>query len=225
MQLGSRSVLEHVMQRARLSDAFDEVVVATSDRAEDDAVVRCAAAFGAMAVRGSESDVLARYGKAAEVSGADGVARITADCPLIDPDVLAVMAHRFRGGAHEGAPPDLVTNARVRTFPRGLDAEFFTRPSLDIMLREAREPHHREHVTPYLYEHPERFRIVDYTDKTDHSSLRWTLDTPEDYAFLSRLFAATNDADFLRLPDLLALVRANPQWLQLNAHVIQKATR
>jgi spore coat polysaccharide biosynthesis protein SpsF len=127
------------------------------------------------------------------------------------------MVTRFRLG-----DADVVTNARVRTFPRGLDAELLTRASLETMLAEASDPIEREHVTPYLYRHPERFRIVDFVALHDHSWLRLTLDTAEDYELLRRLHDAAPEPERLSLHGVLALLDRHPDWIQLNASVEQK---
>jgi spore coat polysaccharide biosynthesis protein SpsF len=134
------------------------------------------------------------------------------------------MANLFRSARASSVPCDLATNARVRTFPRGLDAEIFTRDSLEIMLSSALEPRHWEHVTPFLYEHPERFRILDHLcGHGDLSGHRWTIDTADDYALLTQIFSASAHPERLRLPDVIALLDANPEWMRLNAHVAQKA--
>jgi spore coat polysaccharide biosynthesis protein SpsF len=216
MPLGSATVLEHVIARVRRAQLFDEVCVATTEHSADDRVAKLAASAGAVVARGSEQDVLGRYGLAAQATGATAIARITSDCPLIDPGVLSAMAGVFLGG-----DADLVTNARVRTFPRGLDAEIFTRDALEIMLREAHEPHQREHVTPFLYEHPQRFSIVDHRNAVDASQFRLTLDTPEDYELLQRIFA-TAPSEQLTLDSVVTLLRSRPDLALLNAHVQQK---
>lgn len=217
MPLGGEPVLKHVIGRARAAGVFDTVVVATTIQAIDDELARAATGWGARVIRGDEDDVLSRYGLAARATGADVIARVTADCPLLDPDVVAAMVRRFGDG---GA--DLVTNARLRTFPRGLDAEVFSRAALEAALAEADRPHQREHVTPFLYEHPERFRIADFTGAADNSHLRWTLDTPEDYDLLQRIFAAAPDPAGLRYEGVLEILAAHPDWSAINAGVEQK---
>jgi spore coat polysaccharide biosynthesis protein SpsF len=216
MPLGSATVLEHVIERVRRAQVFDEVCVATTEHSIDDPVAKLASSTGAVVARGSEQDVLGRYGLAAQATGATAIARITSDCPLIDPVVLGAMASVFLGG-----DADLVTNARVRTFPRGLDAEIFTRAALEVMVREAHEPHQREHVTPFLYEHPERFSIVDHRNATDASQFRLTLDTADDYRLLQRVFA-TAPSEQLTLDSVVTLLRSQPELALLNAHVQQK---
>lgn len=215
--LAGKPVLQRVIERLAASNAFAQVVVATTDREIDDVAADKAAAFGATVVRGDEDDVLSRFGLAAETSSAEAIMRITADCPLIDPEVLAAMVERFAVG-----DADLVTNCVRRSFPRGLDAELFSRQALDTMLAEASAPAEREHVTPFLYAHPERFRIVSHEGSEDLSGYRLTLDTPEDFVLLERIFSATPDPDAIRLDEVVALLRAHPDWRLINAHIEQK---
>lgn len=215
--LAGKPVLQRVIERVAASNAFAQVVVATTDREIDDVAADKAAAFGATVVRGDEDDVLSRFGLAAEASGAEAIMRITADCPLIDPEVLAAMVERFAVG-----DADLVSNCVRRSFPRGLDAELFSRQALDTMLAEASAPAEREHVTPFLYAHPERFRIVSHEGSEDLSGYRLTLDTPEDFVLLERIFSATPDPDAIRLDEVVALLRAHPDWRLINAHIEQK---
>lgn len=217
MPLAGKPVLQRVVERVRTSQAFDEVVVATSDRAIDDIVVQSAPSFGATVVRGDEADVLSRFGAAAQATRADAIMRITADCPLIDPDLLAQMVAQFRDG-----DADLVSNCVRRTYPRGLDAELFSRAALDLMLAEAKSVPHREHVTMFLYDHADRFRIESVEQAEDLSAYRLTLDTQEDFDLLSRIFGAVGQPDDIRLADVVGMMRAHPEWSLINAHVEQK---
>ena len=214
--LGDKPVLSHVVDRVRRSGAFDDIVVATTDRELDDPLAEAASALGVTVARGSEDDVLSRFLLALDLVPADALARVTADCPLIDPDVLAAMAKRF---AAEDC--DYLSNALVRTYPRGLDAEFLTVAALRKAGAEGTERHHREHVTPYIYQNPDRFRIVDFVDREDHSDWRWTLDTEEDYVLLRRLVEAADDA-FAPYPALARIYAAHPEWHAINAHIEQK---
>lgn len=217
MELAGKPVLRHVIDRVKAAGVFDEVAVATTQRDIDDEAARLADIWGATVIRGDEDDVLSRYGIAAEKTNADAVMRVTADCPLIDPDVLAAIVLQFKAGS-----ASLVTNARQRTFPRGLDAELFARTALDVMLHEAVEPSHREHVTPFLYANPHRFVIADHLGDGDNSDLRLTLDTPEDFVLLSNIFDASLNSERLGLNEVLEILNVNPHWRDLNAHIEQK---
>jgi spore coat polysaccharide biosynthesis protein SpsF len=216
MPLAGKAVLQRVIERVSCAK-FDDVVVALPDCVTNDEAAELAKRAGATVVRGDEDDVLSRYLLAAQAVHADAIMRVTADCPLIDPDVLDQMVEIFKTGAY-----DLVSNARVRTFPRGLDAELFTRASLDAMATEATLASHREHVTPFLYAHPERFMIHDFVSETDLSNWRLTLDTPEDLALLTRIFDLTEGPDTLRLAETRAIVAAHPELLAINAFIEQK---
>jgi spore coat polysaccharide biosynthesis protein SpsF len=216
MPLAGKSVLQHVLERVSIA-GFAEVVTALPDRTIDDAAAQLAERLGATVVRGDEDDVLSRYLLAARSTNADAIMRITADCPLIDPDVLKAMIGVFADGSF-----DLVTNARIRTFPRGLDAELFTREALEIMAVEALTLPQREHVTPFLYANPERFQIHDYVAELDLSPWRLTLDTPEDLLLLTRIFELALDPDSLRLREVMAIIESYPELLNINALIEQK---
>ena len=169
-------------------------------------------------VRGSETDLLSRYIAAARASDAETIVRITSDCPLIDPGC----DRRDRGGLpgggrrlceHGDAAADLPARARCRGGP--------TRAALERADREDRDPAWREHATPYLYRHPELFRTLRVAAEDDHADERWTLDTPEDYALIVRIYETLGRDDFT-WREALAVVEANPTWGALNRHIVQK---
>jgi spore coat polysaccharide biosynthesis protein SpsF len=216
--LAGRPALDWVVLRARAAHAFADIVLATTTEPLDDPLAVFGANIGVRVVRGSETDVLGRYRQAAVESQADIITRITSDCPLIEPSLLASMAARWR----PTGTFDVLTNAVKRTFPRGLDTEMFTRAALDAAATEARDPAEREHVTVFLYRRPERFRIEHVTQDVDRTQERWTLDTPDDYALLSRIFDAAPDPLSLTQEQVLAMLDANPGWRALNAHIEQK---
>ena len=219
--LMDKTVLGHVIQRVRACTRVDEVVVATTERLQDDVVVKEAAAHGALTFCGSEEDVLSRYYGAAKNRGAGVVVRITSDCPLYDPSVLGSMLDQLSNAGDSG--PDYLSNSLVRTFPRGLDTEVFTFEALARAFREANHPYQREHVTAYLYEHPELFRLASYTQRTDRSQLRWTLDTAEDWAFIVEVYRALYVPGTIFSTDaVLELIAHRPELAAINAHVKQK---
>lgn len=218
--LSGKPVLAHVIGRLRRAKLLDAVMVATSDRADDDPVAALATTENCPVYRGSLNDVLARFSGAAQAANADVIVRVTADCPLICPEVVDAMLGLYRRSTD--TKPCVVTNARVRTFPRGLDAEVFARAALDMASHQAPEPHQREHVTPYLYEHPGLFAILDYTQSRNAAEARWTLDTAEDYRMLSAFFALIADSERATLGELLAVWDAHPELHAINADVVQK---
>ncbi len=184
--LAGQPALWHVIQRVKSCKALDKVVVTTSTLPVDDIVEARCQEWDVPCFRGSETDVLDRYYQAAKAHGAENVMRVTADCPLIDPDVLAAMCRRWK----EMSCDYLSDVIPLRSFPQGLDAELFSFAALEAAARQARDPYEREHVTPYLYRRPLQFRLTCFASDENLSFHRWTLDTPQDYAQLSAIYDA-----------------------------------
>ncbi len=217
LPLGDRSVLDHVVGRVDRASTVDEVVVATTTDPGDDPLAALAERTGRPVVRGSVDDVLDRFMAAARAHDADIVVRITADCPLIDPAVVDQVVAAFRDGDWDYAANTL----EPRTFPRGLDTEVASRTALARAWAEDDDPAWREHVTPYLYRHPDRFRGRAVRAPIDRSEQRWVLDTPADYELLGRIVAALGRDD-APWREVLALVDAHPEWHALNRGIEQK---
>jgi spore coat polysaccharide biosynthesis protein SpsF len=174
MDLDGRPMLRFMLDRLAVFQAL-QLVVATSDQPADDPIEACAAAAGVAVVRGDEIDVLDRFRQAAEAHPADHIVRLTSDCPLIDPGlVAAAISDHHRSGA------DYTSNTLIRTFPDGLDVEVMTTAALLAAAAEATDPAEREHVTPFLYRRTGRFttRAIRSAERLGH--LRWTVDTMDD---------------------------------------------
>ena len=184
--LGDQTVLTHVVTRVSAAKGVDAIVVATSTEPADDAIEAACDAAGWAVVRGPEQDVLTRFGNAIRATGAETLVRVTSDCPLFSPRVLEAMLDRFDPGAMDY----MSTNLPHRTFPVGLDCEVMRADRLLEAETEATDPYDREHVTPFLYRNPERFRIAGHSLLRDLSDIRITLDTAEDYARLVDLVVA-----------------------------------
>ena len=180
--LGSGTVLFEVLDRCRAIPGVDAVCCAVSDGFGADMLAEEAERAGAEAVIGSDADVLDRYLTAARATAADVVLRVTSDCPLIDPELCAeVLAERARRDA------DHCVNNRPPSYPHGLDCEAFTRAALERAAAEATAAGDREHVTPYMVR-TAGFRLAGIVAADPrHARQRWTLDHPEDYAFLHRV--------------------------------------
>jgi spore coat polysaccharide biosynthesis protein SpsF len=218
MDLGGETVLARVVCRLRRASLVDSIVVATSTSEKDDAVVAECERLQALFFRGSEHDVLDRYYRCAETYAAAVVVRITADCPLIDPELVDLAIRAFFSNTC-----DYASNGLVPTYPRGLDVEVLTSAALGRAWREARNSYEREHVTSYLYEHPELFRLVSVKADADYSQYRWTLDTLEDLKLLRTIYASFGNRNDFGWYEVLQLMQVEPALSCLNAHVIQKA--
>lgn len=222
LPLAGRPMLEHVIRRVQAAPGVDAVCVATTTHERDTPLVALAESFGAATFRGSEDDVLSRYAGAAKAFAADVIVRVTSDCPLFDAGVLGAMLAEF---GRRRAELDYLSNTIERTYPRGLDAEVFTAEALHRAAAEATDPRAREHVTWHLYNHPADYRLAAYRDPLgrNRADLRWTVDTPEDFEMVRRVYEAldTGGAPF-SYDATLAFIDAHPEVAALNAHVEQK---
>lgn len=216
--LNGATMLQRVVARTRRANSLADVLVATSTDPADDVVVKECDRLSIRYFRGSESDVLDRYYRAALSLGAKVFVRITSDCPLIDPSVIDRTVSAFYSS---GA--DYAANILQRTYPRGLDTEVFTLEGLERCWREAKDEYQRVHVTPYFYQHPEIFRLHSVTGSQNFSMYRWTVDTPEDLRFIQAVYAQLGPGDEFGWEDVLDLVQREPQLSAINQSVAQKA--
>lgn len=212
--VAGRPLLGHVIARVRQCKEMDEVTVATTCKPADDAVARYCSQEKIFCFRGSEEDVLDRYYRAALEANADAVTRITADCPLMDAQVVDATAARFRRGGL-----DYVSNTLKRSYPDGLDVEVFSFGALECAWREATLRSEREHVTPYIWKHPERFRLGNVRFSEDLSLLRWTVDEPADLEFVRQIYSQLNSPTD-GMGEILETLRLCPELGVLNAGLV-----
>jgi spore coat polysaccharide biosynthesis protein SpsF len=197
--LHGRPMLGFQLDRlARLSGG--QVVVATSDKAADDAIADVAASRGVAVVRGPELDVLARFGHVIERYPADTIVRLTGDCPLVDPEVVSDAVR-----LHLRAEADYTSNVLPRSFPKGLDVEVVAVPALREAISKAEDPAEREHVTPYVYRRPERFRLANLACDEPLGDESWTVDTAEDLAEVRRIVARVPEPDAASWREILGV--------------------
>jgi spore coat polysaccharide biosynthesis protein SpsF len=217
-------VIGWVIRRVQACPLVDQVVVATTTKATDDPLARAAEHFGASVHRGSEHNVLSRYCEAATAHQADVVIRITADCPLYDPQLLTRMLERWRALRAAGEPLDYLSNMWGGvTWPRGLDTSIFTGAVLKTVCAKSDQPYQLEHVTPYIYQHPQEFRLRPFRCDEDLSHHRWTLDTDDDWRLIEAIYQALgDDTRLFTTAEVLALLDERPELSRLNAHVRQK---
>lgn len=220
-RIAGKTLLEHQVDRLARAGKLDRIVVATTTGPSDDAIVDLCRIRGYAVFRGPEDDVLARYAGAAAEYDADMIVRVTSDCPLIDPAVIDDLVGLFLD------PASGLDYAAVdtRSYPHGLDAEIFTRTVLDMAMAEAADPAEREHVTPFIYRRPDRFRLGVLRTGEQHEGHRWCVDEPRDLEFISRVINALypDNPDF-GWRDCLAILAANPDWALINRDVQQKQT-
>lgn len=207
-----KPLLQHQVERARRAKRLDALVVATSTDASDDALQTLCESIGIPCHRGSLDDVLDRFMGAARPLSPAYVVRLTGDCPLIDPHVVdRVIETAQQPGV------DYASNALNPTYPDGLDVECMRFEVLEQAAREARKPSEREHVTPFIHTQPQRFALRQVQHSTDLSHLRWTVDEPADFVFVSQVFEHLHAANpAFGMDDVLAFERRHPEIARLN---------
>lgn len=216
LPLAGKPVLAHVIERLQSCKSLDDLVLATSIEHEDDAIEQWCNANRVHCFRGSLNDVLDRYYQAAIHYKADVIVRITADCPLIDPDIVDEVIEGFLSGNFDAF-------SLAGEFPDGLDCQVFAYSAIEQAWREAKLPSEREHVGPYIEKsHPEKFKIGGLEKFKRLSHHRWTLDESRDYEFLQAVFERLyKEGVLFRTSEILALMEGEPDLMQINSGIIR----
>jgi len=214
-EIENHPMLWHVIQRVKRATLVDRVVVATSTAAADDAIETMCRESGVHCHRGSENDVLDRFYMAALAEKAAVVVRITADCPLIDPEVIDRVVRRFKRG-----DIDYASNAMVRSFPDGLDTEACSFSALERAWHEATRTSEREHVTPYLRSEKFRTANVESDSASMYQHYRWTVDEIQDLEFIRAVYHAMRGKEHFGMKDVLDLLAKQPELEKMNAEIV-----
>jgi spore coat polysaccharide biosynthesis protein SpsF len=215
-----KPMLWHMLNRLGASNRIDNAVLAIPNSGQNDKLEQFANKFGFHSYRGSEDDVLSRYYEAAVKFSADVVVRLSSDCPLIDPRVTDKVIE-----THLNSDADYTSNTIRRTSPRGLDTEVFNFQVLKVACREASQTYEREHVTPYIYQHPDLFKLqsVEATGKLRRPDLRLTVDTEEDLKLIREIYQRLyRENQIFYTEDVIDLLDKQPELLAINAHVKQR---
>ncbi len=237
--IAGQPMLTRVFIRTSRARTLSDVLFATTTDASDDPVADYCDLSGIPCTRGSLYDVLDRYYQTAKQAKADIVVRITADCPVIDPDLIDNVVNTLLEGEY-----DFVCNRLpppwTRTYPIGLDVEVCTFKALAKAWKDAKEPQHREHAMPYFYEgvgltsinrtlqtgtSPRGYNIALLHHPTDFGDYRWTVDTAEDLEFMRQVYARFNGRDDFSWKEVLNLVHDEPDLMKINAGVQHKTLK
>lgn len=214
-----KPLLLYLVERLRRLALVDGIVIATSIDPSDDVISTLCDHEGLHSVRGSQEDVLSRIYAASKAFGLEALVRITADCPLIDPALIDMGLSAFSKDNY-----DYLSNTLDRTFARGMDFEIIRFSALEKGFFEATSPYDKEHVTPFIYSHPERFRLASMKQQKNESHLRLTVDEESDFALTKKILEALypKNPEFV-MADIRELLKQNPELEQINAHVAQKS--
>lgn len=214
-----KPMLERQIERLRRSREIDRLIVATSVDPSDDPLVELCMRLDLDCQRGSLEDVLDRFYQAAKLYRPAHVVRLTGDCPLADPALIDALI-RF----HLDAGADYASNCHEPSLPDGLDAEVMRFEALAAAWREAYLASEREHVTPFIRKHPERFRIRLWRNPVDLSHHRWTVDEPQDLQFVREVYTALYPRNpAFGMQDVLDLLERQPALAAINRGIVRNA--
>jgi spore coat polysaccharide biosynthesis protein SpsF len=250
LDICGQAMLTRVVARVQRARAVADVIVATTTDGADEILAAFCKERHIECKRGSQFDVLDRYFQSARAIKAEVIVRITADCPVIDPELIDKIVELVIGDPSisaipaaktEGPAIEFATNRLPppwqRTYPIGLDIEVCTFDALARAWHAATEPQQREHVMPYFYEgaqlswvgnqisvgtSPRGFRIALLDCEEDLGSFRWTVDTPQDLEFIRQVYGHFDGRDDFSWKEILELVRRRPELMQINAGVQHK---
>ena len=204
-----------LLERLSKAKCIDRIILATSSDSRNEPLTEYVRSLGFEVYPGSEDDVLDRYYQAAKKAGADVVVRITGDCPLIDPQLVDAVVAKFKEN-----DVDYASNTIPPTYPDGLDTEVFTFKALEIAWSQAKDPHFREHVTPYICE-SRQFVRTNFASETDSSGERWTVDEPEDFEVIRKVFEHFNPRRDFSWLEVLTLRQEHPELFAANRHLVR----
>ncbi|MFA7252982.1 MAG: glycosyltransferase family protein [Patescibacteria group bacterium] len=215
LKLGGKTVLEQVIERVQRSRSIDEAMVVTTLSINDLAIVKLCAELGIRVFCGSEADVLDRFYQAAKILKPQNIVRVTADCPLIDPDIIDLVVLE-----HKKNKNDYTSNVLEETFPDGQDNEVITMAALEQAWNGSNLLSEREHVTLYIRNNPDIFKLGSVRSKVDYSRKRWTLDTRADYNFLVEIYNKLHSGNHVfGMRDILDLLEKNPELEKININI------
>lgn len=217
-KISGKTILYYVVERIKKSKLIDGIVIATTTNSNDDVIVKEAENLKVDYFRGSEDDVLSRYYFASKKFNADIIIRITSDCPLIDPTIIDTVIIK-----HIESKADYTANTIERTYPRGFDVEIFNMNILNETYKNATEKYQREHVTLYILENSEKYKLINVKaeGKLNRPDIRVTIDKKEDYKLISKILKHFKNIDF-GIEDVIDLLNEKPELLEINKDIKQK---
>lgn len=207
---GKNPIVYYVIKQLQNCKLLDEVVIATTNLPEDDVLADFVKDMGISLFRGSSNDVLDRYYQCAKEFSFSDIVRITSDNPLIDPTIMDSVIGKYLEGDF-----DYVTNCHPRTFPQGTETEVFSFKTLETTWKNAKKKSEREHVTPFIYYNPDKFRILNVSNEKNLAHLRWTVDKKNDFDLVSNIVSKIKKQPIL-MKDILKLFEQEPELTKIN---------
>jgi len=218
MDIEGRPMLWYVINRLKYSKKLNDIILAIPNTKENDILEKFAEDNKIKYFRGSEEDVLSRYYGTAKKFKCDVIVRITADCPLIDPEIVDLIIEK-----HLNSNTNYTSNTLKRTFPRGLDTEVFNFEILEKVYKKAKNNSEREHVTLYIGNRPEIFRLASIKNRKNFSHMRWAVDEIKDLEFVQEVYKRLyKKGEIFLMKDIINLSKKHPKLMEINKNVKQK---
>lgn len=217
LDIEGQTMLERVVRRVQLATAIDSVVLATTTEEADEATATAGDELGIQVIRGSEDDVLDRFRQAAIETDAETIVRVSADSPLIDPEVTNMVVD-----AYLSSDADYASNKLQPSFPLGLDVEAFSRDALESVWDTAKEPYERAHVTVAMYSGGSPLKLLPVTTTPNRHSWRWTVDTVQDLRFAREIFKRFGGGNGFSWREVAELIEREPALADINGHLRPK---
>ena len=208
-----KKVIEFLIEQLETSN-LQQKIIAIPDDNTDDILFNFLNNLKISCYRGSKFDVLDRYYNCAKKFSFKHIMRITGDNPLIDPKIVNDAIEKY-----SNSKCDYVTNSIDRTFPNGTEVEIFSFDALEVAWKNAKKKSEREHVTPYFYNNPNKFKIYHFKQNEDQSKFRYTIDRKEDLSLVVEILSKIKKRP-IEKNDIINLLIKNPQLLKLNSHII-----
>ena len=208
------TILSFLLKQITNCKSLKTVVVATTELDEDDVIVDFLKSYDVEIFRGNSENVLDRFYHCAKKFKFSTIVRLTADNPLIDPQIINDSIQKY-----SNSDCDYLTNSIDRTFPNGTEVEIFSFNALEIAWKFAKKKSEREHVTPYFYNNPNKFKIHHFKQKQDQSKFRYSIDRKEDYLLVLKILSKINTRP-IKTSDIIELLTNYPEIKKLNSHII-----
>ncbi len=220
---GKERVLDVLIKRLKLSKATNDIIIATTPDVKNKAIIQAAKEFGVKYYVGDEENVLQRYFEAAQEYSLDIIVRVTSDCPFVDPSILDNMISLYKTNNY-----DYMRNVDTTTnFPRGFEFEIFSFKVLKKVFENAKTKPEKEHVTYYIYSHPELFRLHSYNDANlkKFNNLRLTIDEEQDFILCKKVYKRLKEKKKginFTVYDIFEIIEESPELMNINKDIHQK---
>ena len=210
-------MIDYVINQLQHSKLSDKIVIATTNLDQDDIIYDYVTNRNILCFRGDETNVLQRHYECAKKYSFSTIVRIPSDKPLIDPTIVDTLIEKFQSSSY-----DYISNFSVNvdneffsSFPSGTEVEIFSFSALDFAFKNANTADQKEHVTPYIYENPKKFKIFNISSNKDLSKYRWALDYEKDLKLIRLIISKIKKRPIL-MSDILTLFESQPELTKIN---------